>query len=443
VILLDYANYDAARIQAHFGAPEYSYYFVKRAFRPVLERIGRRIEVTDPWREVDALYEQARGRGEPCIFLPFCPPNTMPLGLACPTVPVFAWEYDRIPDEAWHGDPREDWTWVLGQTAGAVTHCRSAAAAIGRSMGADFPVAVAPAPLFETYAHAIAPARGWREPFDLIIEGGGLALSAGEIDLAPFRPDHPPTQAIHALRVLEEAASASQRPAQRIRLEGVVYTSVLNPFDGRKNWRDMVAGFVWAFRETPTATLILKLTRYDLEDGIYPVLQHLGALGPFTCRVILIQGLLSDEAYKALIDATGFAVNTAHGEGQCLPLMEYMAAGRPAVAPAHTAMLDYLSPKNAFIVRSEPHPASWPHDERRAVRCRHGRISFADFVRQCRESYRFARDDPGGYATMSAAAVEALHGFCSAEAVTPRLQQALGRIATQAAPTPEERLRKA
>lgn len=432
MILLDYANYNAARIQENFGAPEYSYYFVKRAFAPILDRIGRRIEIQDPAREVDAIYEEARRRGEPCVFLPFCPPNTMPSGFACPTVPVFAWEFDHIPDEAWNNDPREDWTWVLDRTAGAITHCQYAAAAVSRSMGENFPVAVVPAPLFESYARGATPARGWREPFDLVMDGG-LAISAGEIDLTPFRPDRPVQPAIRALRVLEDAAASPERTAQRIRLEGVVYTSVLNPFDARKNWKDLIAGFVWAFRDTPTATLVLKLTRYELEDGIYRVLQYISVLGPFACRIILIQGLLSDEAYKGLIDATTFAVNTAYGEGQCLPLMEYMAAGRPAVAPAHSAMLDYVSPQNAFVIRSEPYPTIWPHDERRAIRCMRQTISFADFVRQCRESYRFARDDARGYAAMSAAAAEALHAFCSQEVLTPRLQAALERITARAA----------
>jgi hypothetical protein len=420
MILLEYANYNTSTIQQNFGAPEYSYWFVKDAFRHVLERVGQRIEISDPAREVDAIFRSAQARGEPCAFLPFCPPNTVPLGLACPTVPIFAWEYDRIPDEVWQGDRREDWTWVLGQTAGAVTHCRSAAEAVRRSMGAQFPVSVIPAPLFERYAAGASEARGWREPFDLALEGG-LAISAGDIDLTPFRPDQSRAEAVHALRVLERAVAGPPPPAQTLRLEGVIYTSVLNPYDGRKNWRDLTAGFVWAFRDMPTATLLLKLTRYDLEDGVLPVLQHLSALGPFACRVVLVQGLLSDPAYRALIEATSYAVNTAFGEGQCLPLMEYMAAGRPAVAPAHSAMLDYISPKNAFVVQSDAFPTHWPHDQRRAQRCLHFRVKFTDLVRQFRESYRVASCAPKRYAAMSAAAKTALRAFCSDEVATARL----------------------
>ncbi len=427
MIVLDYANYDASRLKENFGAPEYSYLFVKNAFRHVLERVGRRIEVKDPAQEVDAVYRAAQARGEPCVFLPFCPPNTAPVGFDCPTVPVFAWEYDRLPDEIWNNDPSEDWTGVLARASGAITHCQFAGQAVRRAMGEGFPIAVIPAPLFETYARASTPARGWREPFELVVEGG-LALDAGNVDLDPFRPDRPRAEAMRLLRVLENAAGDRARAPQRPQLEGVVYTAVFNPYDGRKNWLDLIAGFVWAFRRTPTATLLLKLTRYDLEDGLYRVLQHLSTLGAFDCRVVLIQGLLSDVAYRALIDATSYAVNTAYGEGQCLPLMEYMAAGRPAVAPAHTAMLDYVSPENAFVVASSLRQMWWPHDERRAMRCHHRLISFVDYVRQCRASYRLARDDASAYGRMSEAASRAMRAFCSDEVATERLRDMLGRL---------------
>jgi glycosyltransferase involved in cell wall biosynthesis len=437
MILLEYANHDRSTIRDSFGAPEYSYWFVKKAFAHVLDQLGERVEIADPAQEVDQIFRAASERGEPCIFLPFCPPNTTPLGLACPTVPLFAWEFDRIPDESWNDDPHEDWTYVLARTAGAITHCRSAADAVRRGMGDDYPVWVIPAPVFDAHARASGPARGWREPFDLVVEGG-LALSAGDVDLSLFRPERGRAEAVHALRVLDRAASAPGRPPQRLRLDGVIYTAVLNPYDGRKNWRDLITGFVWAFRETPTATLLLKLTRYDLDDGLLPVLQHLSTLGPFGCRVVLIQGLLSDEAYRAVIEATSFAVNTAYGEGQCLPLMEYMAAGRPVVTPAHTAMLDYATPKNAFVIASDACLTSWPHDERQAKRCLHYRISFADYVRRLRESYRLAREDAAGYARMSAEAVEAMRAFCSDEVVTTRLRDVLRRVARA-----RRRLRKA
>jgi glycosyltransferase involved in cell wall biosynthesis len=420
MLFLEYSNYSQSAINENFGAPEYSYWFVRRAFRRVLEKSGTRVEIVDPDREVDQIYAAARERGEPCVFLPFCPPNTTPISRTCPTIPVFAWEYDTLPDETWNDNPAEDWTWVLKRAGMAITHCQYAAKAVRRSMGKDFPVWVIPAPLFDKHKRPSIDAKGWHEPFDLILDGG-LAIDAGDVDLTLFRPERPKPDGIGALRALDNANQDKRRLPQVLRLDGVIYTTVLNPYDGRKNWRDLISGFVWAFRETPSATLLVKLTRFDVEDGVMPVLQLLSTLGPFACRVVLIHGLLSEEAYRGLIDWTSYAVNASFGEGQCLPLMEYMSAGRPSVAPAHTAMLDYVSPENSFVIESRPRITHWPHDERAAKRCMQQQISFTSLVRQYRESYRVARDAPEQYARMAAAAVESLRGFCSDEVVLERL----------------------
>jgi glycosyltransferase involved in cell wall biosynthesis len=431
MIFIEHASFDDATLKDNFGAPEYSYVFVKKAFRRVLDRLGKRVEVADPLREVDPIFHAAQAQGEDCVFLSYNPPHRTVLGLACPTIPVFAWEYDAIPDETWSADPRDDWRHVLSRTGLALTHCRSAAEAVRCSMGADYPIWVAPAPLFDTFAATRTEARGWREPCELTIDGG-VAIDAGAIDLSLFRPQRSLAEAALALRLLGRA-SAERHAPQTLRLEGVVYTSVLCPTDGRKNWRDMLTAFVWAFRKQPKATLVLKLTHALIEDGLIDVLRALSTLGDFDCRIVLVHGLLSTEAYRALIEATSYAVNTSHGEGQCLPLMEYMSCGRPAVAPAHSAMSDYITADNAFVIYSTLRPASWPQDERAAMRCRHHLISLEDLVRQYRESYRVAADAPKRYAQMSKAAVRAAQAFCSEEVVTSRLTDMLTWLKSSAA----------
>jgi hypothetical protein len=57
----------------------------------------------------------ARARGEPCVFLSFSPPHRTPVHLACPTLPVFAWEFSTIPNEPFAGEPRNDWRTVLAR----------------------------------------------------------------------------------------------------------------------------------------------------------------------------------------------------------------------------------------------------------------------------------------------------------------------------------------
>ena len=59
----------------------------------------------------------------------------MPLGLACPTIPVFAWEFDSIPTETWFGEPFQDWRYVLKKTGRAITHSKFAVGAVRAAMG--------------------------------------------------------------------------------------------------------------------------------------------------------------------------------------------------------------------------------------------------------------------------------------------------------------------
>jgi glycosyltransferase involved in cell wall biosynthesis len=422
MIFITHTTFDDASIKDNYGAPQYSYHFVMKAFEPVLDRLGRREHVAAPQREVDAIYAAARARGEDCLFLSFSPPQLTPLGLACPTAPVFAWEYETIPDESWTDDPRHDWRYVFARTGMALTLCQAAADAVRRSMGEAYRIWVTPAPVFDRFAALSSEARGWRAPFDLMLEGA-LAIDTSDFDLSAFRPEQPPQNAERALQMLQVAARGGA-PGRALRLEGVVYTSVLCPRDSRKNWEDMVAGFVWAFRNTPTATLVLKLTQAGIEDAVAPILRFLAGLGRFDCRIVLLHGLLSDAAYAALIEATSFAVNTSVGEGQCMPLVEYMSCGRPAVAPAHTAMADYITPENAFIVPSRQRSAIWPHDDRGLQRARNHQVSFAELVRRYRESYRAAQD-PERYRRLSAAATESVRNFCSEDVVAGRLREAL------------------
>lgn len=423
MIFIEHTSFNSATIQDNYGAPQYSYHFVMKAFEPVLDRLGTRVWVDAPQHQVDPIFAAASARGEDCLFLSYSPPHNTTLGLACPTAPVFAWEYDTIPNETWNSDPRHDWRHVLARTGLALTLCRSAAAAVHRSMGEDYPIWVTPAPVFDRFAARRSEARGWREPFALTVDGA-VAISAGDADLSIFQPDRPEADGLRALRLLQRAQAGGAQARRTLRLEGVVYTSVLCPRDARKNWADMVTGFVWAFRNTPTATLVLKLTQAAIDEAVAPVLRLLSTLGAFECRIVLIHGLLSDDAYAALIDATSYTVNTSVGEGQCLPLVEYMAGGRPAVAPAHTAMLDYITPENAFVLASTEREAIWPQDERGVVRGRNHKISFADLVRQYRASYAAARDE-ARYRRMSTAAIASVEAFCSEDVVAARLTEML------------------
>ncbi len=214
-----------------------------------------------------------------------------------------------------------------------------------------------------------------------------------------------------------------------LRLEGAVWTSVLNPFDGRKNWTDIVSAFVWALRDDAAATLVLKLAHHDPVDFVAPLEHLLARLAPFSCRVVAIGGWLADDALEALVRATDIVVNASHGEGLCLPLMEFMSAGRPAIAPTHTAMADYVTAECAFTVDATEEHNVWPHDTRDLFRTTRYRIHWDSLVDAFERSARVLREDPLVYAAMSRAASAATRRVCSDEAVGAGLREALGHEA--------------
>jgi hypothetical protein len=195
----------------------------------------------------------------------------------------------------------------------------------------------------------------------------------------------------------------------------IVYTTVFNPIDGRKNWPDIINAFVFALRDEPRATLIVKLTHSELTPFVRDLCSYFTSLAPFECRIIFIHGYLEKEQFKRLILASHFVVNASRGEGQCLPLMEFMSSGVPAIAPDNTAMADYVTNECAFVVESTVEPAVWPHDPRLLLRTTRYRINWDSLFQGFSESFRVASHDEAQYARMSEAAVASLRQYCSIE----------------------------
>jgi len=411
MIFLIHSETATNSIAANLGLSEYSYYFVLKEFRPVLEEFGLVLPVSDPANEVDRIWANAASHGEEALFLTFSPPHKTYCAARCPTIPVFAWEFDTLPSEVWDSNPHHDWRHVLRRTGRAITHSQFSVETVLQAMGPDYPVVSAPAPVWDRFAGLYRNRPQDRTPVKSArLKVRGRVFDSRQIDFAPLRPA--------ALR--QHAAMLPPLPGgaehdQEILLDGVVYTSVFCPSDGRKNWFDMICAFVWCFREVEDATLVLKLTKRNADTEVLDILKDLAKLPPFRCRVVILDAFLDDDAYMGLAAASTYAVNSSHGEGQCLPLMEYMSAGKPAVAPAHTSMADYIRPDNGFIVASHLEPASWPHDPRQAFRTRRHRIDFESLVAAYGDSYRVAKAEPQRYRHMGDNAFETLRGHCSAD----------------------------
>lgn len=398
--------FDEQSARSAMGESEYSYYFVMRRFMPLLASRAK-VTVIGDAAHLDEACAGVRASGREPMLLMFAPPHRAPKSSPCPLVPVFAWEFDTIPDEPFGTDESQDWASFLRRQVGAITHSQYAVAAVKRSIGAAIPLVSLPAPVWDE--HACGSDLAWtgaaRE-----IRFRGILLDSTALGL-----DREPTFEPLALEPTE----------QRLRLSGTVFTSVLNPKDGRKNWREMLSAFVWPLRDDPHATLVLKLVHHDLAKVCEEVLLELRKLAPYRCRIVAVAGFLESDAYRQLVHATAFTVNSSLGEGQCLPLMEFMSAGRPAIAPNHTAMAEYVDDSNAFVVESSAEWTHWPQDPRRRLKCLRQRIDWESLCRGFEGAASLARADLSRYRAMSSRAADALERYCSRATVEPRLDEFL------------------
>jgi glycosyltransferase involved in cell wall biosynthesis len=704
-----YSRINETTIRRSLGAPEYSYYFLLKEFRPVFERLGTVTVVTEP-AEADVHHEAALVRGEGCVLVAFTAPQNLPAGLRCPVVPLFAWEFERIPDEAWGGNPQNDWRSVLGACGRAITLSGHAVQAVRAAMGADFPVVAVPVPIWErmhaaralcerprdatlslrvdgavlntadydvdaqsmlnrnplqcfesrvwdgtprvldfslhaggegaligfylaepwgawsrnaevaialpwmlhgdvsvelelraygsnqgrpllvglgggyqvfqlgpgsetrVFRFALAepshllqirgmqtrhPADGteertlgvglsrvrvWRTPgaqqavpgdgetgFATVVEcragAPGEVLLRGfwgaddwgawscseapwiqlprpvsgrvavEIELMGHGPNAGATLTVYlgaqvrslvpgpalapqrlefdlgepaqvlgftgvrptgtgdardpralgiglrrvVLTELGERPAAAQHDAKAhvrhvVRLDGIVFTSVLNPCDDRKNWLLLVSAFCFAFADADDATLVLKMTHHSQQRYLFDFHALLQRLPPFRCRIVMLHGYLEGEDYERLIARTDYYVNVSKAEGLCIPLMEFMICGKPALAPRHTSMLDYLDESNSIGIAAGTEPCIWPHDERGVLRTLQYRVAWDATVEALRRSRRLFLEEPQRYRDMGSAAARTMQAYCGFDHVRSRLEFFFGLAATAGVP---------
>ncbi|VVQ05242.1 hypothetical protein PS925_02743 [Pseudomonas fluorescens] len=520
-----YSDVNERSISQSLGRAEYSYYFVLKAYRPVLESLGR-VHVVASVAEVDPLYLQLLQDGQECLFLSFAPPHKTPIGLQCPMVCVIAWEYDSIPSECADNDVRQDWRQTLARHGRVITLSTHTAQAIRRSLGEDFPVLVLPTPLWERFAQVrrdypsvpVNPGTTLQIK-GCIIDSRALGLSADGL-IAPIlneqealtpspveevlepTPEPPPPLTLrrrafitkhylyegykaiatpsqhrtlfllkHNLRLwyreavsdLLPAASRENRPElsepvpsaaaesevpeliehpqallpdtrenARIDVSGVVYVSVFNPEDGRKNWHHLITAFCWAMRDVEDATLVLKITQNDLSSYYVHLITLLSQLSPFACRVVVLHGYLEDEEFARLYGAASFYVNASRCEGLCLPLMEFMSCARPVIAPDHTAMRDYIDERVGFIVKSSREPTIWPEDVRILYRTLRHRPDWGSLKAAYEDSYAMAKNHPQAYQAMAIAANERMREYCGFAPLQQRVAAFFGLEANRA-----------
>jgi glycosyltransferase involved in cell wall biosynthesis len=439
----------------NLGTPGYSYDIVAALFVPLLERWGEVVPVGRDSRELDAAARAARLRGMRPIHVSVLPFQDICLSSEAPNVIVPAWEFPDIPDHAFDGNPQNNWVAVSEQCDLVIVGGPYTVASFRRG-GIRKPIYVVPVPtplsyfdlprwqygattllgcnayvfshdgtdLEETAAEAATPlARSRLRAF--LRTRARLAYRHG---IKPLLPPAVHTALRGAARSLASRALdpfGRQHRKPYVELSGVVYTSIFNPGDGRKNWEDLLSGFLKALGDCPDATLVFKLITKNPQwlervAGYYRCLDR-----RHRCRVVFLTDYLSEQQMLDLCQASTYYITTTRAEGNCLPVMNYLAAGRPVLSPCHSAISDYFSERIGFVLETHPEPAIWPHDSSLRFKTTWGRLVWPSLLEQLRHSYETARGAAASYEDLAAAGREKMNGWAYPEAVWQRLRTAL------------------
>ena len=448
----------------NLGAPGYSHEFVARLFRPLLERWGTVTEVRDSDRDLQATVDASRRRGRLPIHFSVLPFQDVCIAEGAVNVVMPAWEFPDVPDHAFDGNPGNDWPRMADRADLVLVSGPFTANALRRA-GTKTPIHIVPVPCPNSYFD-LPP---WRPRQTQRIDCRAYVFESGGFDDAvavnpPLADSRSVLKAVegsvrrttrhllgcqryatlsafikdrrHSRRQRSERPSLCGLPypeVDSVELSGVVYTSIFAPDDGRKNWIDLLNAFLVALGDRADATLVCKLitkNRASVERVIDYYL-HRGL--PHRCRVVFICDFLTDEQMLQLCQATTYYVQSTKAEGNCLPLMNYLAAGRPAVSPDHSSMSDYFTSRSGFVVESNQEPAAWPHDRRLRLRTSWARIVWTSLRDQIASSHRLVRERPREYTSLVESCRTAMRDWAGREQVIARLDAALEAVISRAA----------
>jgi hypothetical protein len=444
----------------NLGVPGYSYDLVAQLFVPHLARWGEVIPVPRETGPLEAAARDARRRGLDPVHVSFLPFQDFCPAPSVPNVIVPAWEFPDAPDHVFDGNPRNNWIAASRLCDLIIVGGQFTVETLQRA-GIRTPIRVVPVPTpgeyfripawqadstiripYSAYVfpHPDVPVSALWDAPELIAEEGTRSTLPTPARLRDamrstysnyLKPLVPPTAHTWIKAIARKAGrNAWERYVESCRrphvdLSGVVYTCIFNPGDGRKNWEDLFSGFIWGLRDREDASLVVKLVTKE-RIWIDRILMYYRRLGlAHRCKVVLLTEYLQPEHMLELVRASAYYLTTTRAEGNCLPVMNYLAAGRPCVAPCHTALSDYFTREMGFIVEAHPEPAIWPHDNRLRFRTTWGRVVWPSLVEQLRQSYHVARQDRAVYDALAACGQRKMAQWASEESIWPRLRAAL------------------
>lgn len=344
----------AASGVAALGRTHYSYGFAARSFTRMLGEAGLTVTpVAHPEQFKSSTYAQVNGLGEAgrphLIFRSTEEIRTIPgaYNIAC-----FAWEFDVLSEPGLPHVPALEAQTTMLSTCDEVWAPSRFTESVLRAHGITR-TCFLPAPVFAPLWQRLGDRSSWDlladAPSIELVSTSGNFLFGYPIDV---EEDYVRLELLHA-----RPLGAQPRLRKVIEQGGRIFTSVLNPYDKRKNLPNLIDGFMLATQGREDCVLVLKLITSGVVENPAGYLYHQLRLllGHPHCvqddRILLVGGYLSDEKMSALYNGSDFYLCTSIAEGQNVPILEAMLHGCLPVSTLNTAMADYLTPDDCVPIR--------------------------------------------------------------------------------------------
>jgi glycosyltransferase involved in cell wall biosynthesis len=219
--------------------------------------------------------------------------------------------------------------------------------------------------------------------------------------------------------------------ASRLTLSGLVYSATIDYEEPTTDDAVLVTAFLHAFSDRPDATLLIRLmTRPDREAHDLARLWHVAHAPRIEarCRIIVVVGPLDQPEALTLGRAASYHVETSRSRGLSLPLLQALAAGRPAIVPDHSSYPEWVDAAVGLQVASHVEPTSWPMDGLGKHATTWSRLDWSGLRDRLVESAAIVDDDPVRYEHLSAAGRERMASATSVASVARALSEALALV---------------
>ena len=330
-------DFDNPNFNIIFGKAHYSYKIAAKKFLDLLRKNQFKLyEIIRPEmykNEISFNYIPEFDKNGNNIHLIFKPiEHINPLKKA-KNIGVFAWEFDKINEEDIDNNPFMNQKRMLG-LLDEIWVPASFTRDVLRKYGFENAYFI-PAPIVE-------PTDLYEKEtlWDLIGDMTSMKLHSAPVNKEPLIP-------------VKENIDASKI--------NKTYFAILNPWDYRKNFPNLLKTFMEFASNHKDVLFIVKViidNKTTFLNNINEILYlNLGYKNLKSDNVIMVSEYIPEKTLFSIMKKVDYYYNLSFAEGQFLPILESMVVGTVPISPNKTAMQDYITEENAFVIPSKLAPA--------------------------------------------------------------------------------------